>query len=530
MSTAKRVDGHRYFYSRGGRFIFRRSVPKDATDAFGKTEVVTTLKAQTKSAALIELAEHVAEFERTLIRARTQQAHAELSADIGREVLERAVRSWFAERQGRFQEELLRARSNEDRKARLLELDAYEGTAREVVRGEQGNNLIARWISQAICEREGWEFEPGSFQSRQLMQIVARGQLEASRREREDLEGLPRSSGDITFSPEAYDHDNTIRRSNDRETRLTLLFEAYVAERRPAASTVKSFRQKIASFVAFLGHDNAENVTPADIVAWKNELLGRGNGKGSTLSAKTVNDTYLSIIRTVFNWGYENEKVGANPASRVKVRAPRKISTRSKALNDHEAKSILRASLRSPARKLSTERAFAQRWVPWLCAYTGARVNEITQLRAEDFTEIDGVKVLEITPEAGSVKNYEARVVPIHPHLIEQGLWDEVRRKTGPLFYDPSRHRGGSEGNPQSKKVGEHLARWVRGLGVDHPEVQPNHGWRHRFKSVARNVAMSPEIRDAIQGHAPRTEGEAYGDISPQAMFREISKLPRYDV
>lgn len=530
MSATKRVDGHRYLYRRGDSFLFRRSVPADATDAFGKTEVVSTLNAQTKSAALVELAGHVADFERTLLRARLQPTSLKQSADIGREDMERAARDWFSERQDRFEAELLEFGSREKREARLNELEAYEEIARQAVRGEQDNDLIARWISETICEREGWDFDLGSFQSRLLVQIVARGQIEASRREREDLEGLPRSAGDITFSAEAYDRDIARQTSNERETRLTELFEAYVAERRPAASTIKSFRQKITSFVEFLGHDNAEKVTPVDIVAWKNELLARDNGKGSTLSAKTVNDTYLSIIRTVFSWGYENEQVSANPASRVKVRAPKKVSTRSKALTDQEAKTILRASLCTPTKNLSTERAFAQRWVPWLCAYTGARVNEITQLRAEDFQEIDGVKVLQITPEAGSVKNYEARSVPIHPHLIEQGLWEEVRQKTGPLFFDRSRHRGGSEGNPQSKKVGEHLARWVRGLGIDHPEVQPNHGWRHRFKSVARNVAMSPEIRDAIQGHAPRTEGEAYGDISPTAMLREIKKVPRYDV
>lgn len=120
-----------------------------------------------------------------------------------------------------------------------------------------------------------------------------------------------------------------------------------------------------------------------------------------------------------------------------------------------------------------------------------------------------------ITPEAGSVKDGEARTVALHPHLLEQGFPDAVRGKVGPLFYDPARYRGGAEGNPQYKKTGEHLAGWVRELGVDDPLVAPNHGWRHRFKSQAREVRMSDEIRDVIQGHVPRTEGETYGDVSP---------------
>jgi len=41
---------------------------------------------------------------------------------------------------------------------------------------------------------------------------------------------------------------------------------------------------------------------------------------------------------------------------------------------------------------------------------------------------------------------------------------------------------------------------------------------------------MDPEIRDRVQGHAPRTEGEGYGDVSPEATLREIKLLPRYEI
>ena len=78
--------------------------------------------------------------------------------------------------------------------------------------------------------------------------------------------------------------------------------------------------------------------------------------------------------------------------------------------------------------------------------------------------------------------------------------------------------------------MGEHLARWVRKLGVDRETVWPNHGWRHRFKTQARLVGMDRETRDAIQGHAPRSEGEGYGAVPPEVMLKEIAKLPRYYV
>ena len=59
------------------------------------------------------------------------------------------------------------------------------------------------------------------------------------------------------------------------------------------------------------------------------------------------------------------------------------------------------------------------------------------QLRGLDVIEQDGVKVIAITPEAGTVKTGMGRVVPLHEHLIEQGFLAFVAsRRNGPLFYN----------------------------------------------------------------------------------------------
>lgn len=46
-----------------------------------------------------------------------------------------------------------------------------------------------------------------------------------------------------------------------------------------------------------------------------------------------------------------------------------------------------------------------KRWVPLFCAFIGARVAEITQLRKEDLRQVDGMWVARITPNAGTVKS-----------------------------------------------------------------------------------------------------------------------------
>ena len=175
---------------------------------------------------------------------------------------------------------------------------------------------------------------------------------------------------------------------------------------------------------------------------------------------------------------------------------------------------------------MSPERAFARRWVPWLCAYTGARVNEITQLRREDVFQDGEVWLILITPEAGTVKNNSHRKVAIHPAILDQGFVEAISDKKGPLFFDPARRLGQSDENTQPKKVGEYLAQWVRKIGIVDQDLQPNHAWRHRFKTLARRHGMDAEVRDAIQGHVPRTDGEDYGEHPSDVLDRAIRLLP----
>lgn len=64
---------------------------------------------------------------------------------------------------------------------------------------------------------------------------------------------------------------------------------------------------------------------------------------------------------------------------------------------------------------------------------------------------------------------------------------------------------------------------------VSDERVQPNHALRHRLKTISRNLGLDHRVVDAIQGHAPRTAGEDYGDVSVLAMSHVIDKLPRIE-
>ena len=68
----------------------------------------------------------------------------------------------------------------------------------------------------------------------------------------------------------------------------------------------------------------------------------------------------------------------------------------------------------------------------------------------------------------------------------------------------------------------------MRGLGVDDPEISPNHAWRHTFKRIADEIGMPEKMNDAITGHTQATEGRKYGAPSVSAMADALKKFPRY--
>lgn len=300
------------------------------------------------------------------------------------------------------------------------------------------------------------------------------------------------------------------------------VFDAYADEAKLKASTIKRWRPVIAKVQAEV--PDIRELTPKWCLEWKNTLVK------TDLARRTIRDIYLAALKALCNYAAENLMIETNPVDKIKVRGKDEARLRTvKGYTYEEAKVVLSASLEEQNARLPVDRRASRRWCPWVCYYSGARIGEITQLRKPDVFRSEGIWVMKITPEAGGVKTDQVRLVAIHPHLIEQGFLDFVREcSTETLFFDPARSRGGKEGNPTSKKTGERLARWVRELGIVDKELQPNHGWRHRFKTLARRALMKDEVRDYLQGHVPGTEGAKYGDFPPPLLYHEICKIPYF--
>lgn len=349
---------------------------------------------------------------------------------------------------------------------------------------------------------------------------------------------LRRSQGDYSPDPKADRFPlpatpEDAMRANQKTSQgvtITTLFDLWerdhFANEKPQ-KTVDDFSQKINDLKKFLGHDNALLVTGENIADWCDHLR---HNRG--LAAKTVRDKYLAAAKSVFNAGKSRRKLVASPTDGVKISVAKPKKTRPQGFTDEEAKAILAASLRDPSTfgAKGEHNKLAIRWVPWICAFSGARVSEITQMRREDLIEQSGIIRIRITPDAGSVKTRSFRIVPLHPQLITMGLPAFIRAQPdGPIFYSPRR----PDENPttRAQNTGKKVGEWVRKVaGIDDPRVQPNHGWRHRFKTMARDFDIDSEYSNAFTGHEDGRVSTDYGETTVKAMWREIQKLPAYEV
>ena len=199
-------------------------------------------------------------------------------------------------------------------------------------------------------------------------------------------------------------------------------------------------------------HIDLGRMTTDDGYRWVDHLIEQDVAK------KSVRDVWIASLKATASFMVERRQLDKNPFAGIRIRGVKGTKdSNKKGFTDAQAEAILTATLATPSRLTTPEARAARRWVPWICAFTGARVNEITSLLPSDVRHDPetGIWCIYLRPEM-TKGDYE-RVIPVHSHLIAQKFrkFDEERRKARlPLFYDPKHARGGDNANPQRQKIG----------------------------------------------------------------------------
>lgn len=554
------AGAQRYLLNRDGRFFARLVVPKDLRAIIGKSELRTPLGPDRRGATKM-LPTAVAAMQAEINRA-MREAHPDqpiprdpfTTADFGRAVWQRYSAA-LAEDDAK-RDRLPTNADIEAEQAKVVQRFQLDGIPQGplavlaqsldllVMRGAQGFDQNARQVRldalrrglsasethqieheiDAYLDQRGLTVPAGSAERATLAKHMMRAEIEALQRtierDRGDYGGQP---ADPVVRPPAGGVEAL------EPVRISSLWSDYVKSR-VAAGFMKDggIRQRpvIENLRKFLGHNDARQITRRNLLDWRDELL-------KTLSAKTTNDIYLSTVRSMLKWAHDEERLPENIAATVRQPKPKKQRVRDPGFSDKEALAILKAS-RSYAAKPDAfgvvrekeQSVAAKRWVPLLCAFAGARVGEMLQLRKEDVREENGRWIIRITPEAGTMKAGHYRDVPLHSQIVAMGFVDFVKgAKDGPLFHgSPDPAKAVSAARAQSNKI----AAWLHETGLVPDGLQPSHAWRHRFKGQARELGLDMRVTDAIQGHAGKSAADDYGDISLIAKARVIDALPDY--
>jgi len=139
-----------------------------------------------------------------------------------------------------------------------------------------------------------------------------------------------------------------------------------------------------------------------------------------------------------------------------------------------------------------------QYWIPLIALFTGARINEICQLRPQDVVTIDEILCFRITGGAGRIKNAASdRAVPVHSKLVKLGLVAFVKQQKGKAQLFPELPTG-RDGNGQV--ASKWFKRYRDKIGVS-ASTKTFHSFRH---TVATRLSYAKcqdyEIGD-ILGH-----------------------------
>lgn len=551
---------------KGGRFYARLAVPAHLRTIIGKTELVVPLGGE-RRAAMKALPAAVATLQRQIEAAEAKAAGARLddlrspitTLDYGRAVWSRyqamleaddAARAAYPSQEtiaseyaklealaktGTMPTEDLarldvsldfvrhRDAASADRSARQVKLEALR---RDLTAGR--THLVEHEIDDFLS-RNSLTAPRGSAERTVLAKQIMRAEIEALERSLERDQGnySGQPSDPIVKAPAAMHPD-----APTDPVPIKTLFKDYIASRQALGKHkdgAGAWETAILHLIKFLGHSDARRITKRNLLDWRDKLVTEGK------STKTIADKYLASVRAMLRWAFENDKLPTNEAEAVRQSVAKKQRVRERGYTTPEAVAVLKASTTyqpkqtdNPANRESAHITAAKRWLPVLCAFTGARVTEMAQLRKEDVRQEGDRWVIRVTPDAGSVKAGGYRDVPLHQQVIALGFIGFVdAAKPGPLF-----HAAKTQARflAAARATAGRVSQWLQDAELVPAGVQPSHGWRHRFKTQARELGLSDRIVDAIQGHASKTASDDYGDVSVIARARIIDALPDFDI
>ena len=241
-----------------------------------------------------------------------------------------------------------------------------------------------------------------------------------------------------------------------------------------------------------------------------------------TITAVTVNNR-LRKLTAFLNWCKANGYVSDNPLAGMKVMTGSAKEARL-SFDRHDLVALLdQEALRKEARKNPW-----RYWLPLLGRATGARLEELCQLRVDDFIEQQGIQCLRIDDNGAgqNLKNASSRrVIPLHPSLLDMGLLqhiESVKAAGADRVFPELEAVRGKLGHAPSKWFGRYKTK----QGVTDGR-KTFHSFRHTLIDDLRDAGVQDSLIKRIAGHEDAAVTfSVYGSRNPiRAMLEALSHI-----
>lgn len=311
------------------------------------------------------------------------------------------------------------------------------------------------------------------------------------------------------------------------------IVDLWAAERKVSDKGRDTHRAVARWFYERVGRKPVGQITRQDCIGFKSKLVEEGQSPAN-IKMK------LSRLRTLLQWAADNGHARCNPADGVTIKDVEAAKNKRRSFDLASLNAIFGSPVYSSGERPTQGRGEAAYWLPLLALFTGARLEELGQLRPEDvvrltFPDADGQDqfawFLRITEEGEGLRLKNAaseRLVPVHPELERLGfvLHALAMKAEGHvrIFHEL---RPGAYGR-LTAKWGEWFSRYRRDVcGVTDRRLV-FHSFRHTFKDCARHAGIPEGVQRQIMGHSGEDVADDYG--TGHSLFRLVEGMKLYRV
>lgn len=535
---------------RNGILYCRFRYPPDVADHLGRAEFKRSLQTGSHAEALKHFPAVRAEFDAEVLAARRPSG-------IQRTAYQEPLLTWPDHFPSRLTEDLALRLALEHFRSEVRELDReqlparssdewhpyvqnVEGDLAALANPDPDRGCDTGGAAAALLHKHELSAEPSSPEGQLLQAYLRRSMIQIERWRHARLHGDYRDmTEDRLFAsfpataPMAHSTQEAagIVQPSSEMMLDTKIVDLWADERKPVEKGIYDHRSAAKWLYKRVGRKPVDQLTSDDFRKFKSRLLEEGKSP-SNIRQK------LSRLSTLMQWAEDNGHIKSNPVKGVTIKVTKSPANKRLPFDPPALKAIFTSPVYASGdrpKRLAGEAAY---WLPLLALFTGARLEELGQLRVQDvaertYTDANGqdqrawfIHIRQDEVDGLKLKNDASeRRVPVHPELLRLGFVELVKsaKEANQLWLFPLL-RANKFGR-RTAKWGEHWSEYRRTVCGLTDRRMVFHSFRHTFKDYARSASIEEGIQRQLMGHSGRDIADHYGSGYADHSLVEAIKL-----